>query len=104
MVFETLLGVAIVAAVIGVICFVKASLPASAVSGVERVTVLKCCGEAVGLEEVVRETAPGETVYILDDGMTGEARRRAGILAKRLGARILTRDEIREGIGRADGG
>ncbi len=104
MIAETLAGVAIVAAVILTVCLVKALLPGNRVfPGVERLTVLRCSGEAVGLEAAVREVKPGESVYILDAGMTPEARRRARLLSERRGARILAGEPYSKGTEDTDG-
>lgn len=104
MLAETLIGVAIVAAVIFTVCVVRALLPGPGrTPGVERLRVLRCSGEAVGLEAAARESGPYERLYILDDGMTPEALRRARILADRRGALIITKDEISEGTRDADG-
>ena len=82
MIAETVLGVAIAAAVIGVILLVKALLPRDCpVPGVERVTLLRCTGDAAGLEAA------------LDAGMTAEALKRAELLALRYGAE-LTADTL----------
>ncbi len=91
MLTETVLGAAIAAAVIGIVLLVRAILPRHyPVPGVERLTVLRCTGDAAGLEAAIREPwdARAETV-ILDAGMTAEARRRAELLAARYGAELV---------------
>ena len=91
MLTETVLGAAIAAAVIGIVLLVRAILPKHyPVPGVERLTVLRCTGDAAGLEAAIRQPAEAraETV-ILDAGMTAEARRRAELLAARYGAALI---------------
>ncbi len=90
MLAETILGLALVFVVIGTVVLVRALLPRSCpVPGVERVTVLRCSGDAAGLEAAIRE--PWDTkaqIFIVDAGMTAEALKRAEILALRYGAEI----------------
>ncbi len=95
MIAETVLGVAIAAAVIGVILLVKALLPRDCpVPGVERVTLLRCTGDAAGLEAALREPWDARArICILDAGMTAEALKRAELLALRYGAE-LTADTL----------
>ena len=89
MIVETLLGVAIAAAVIGVIMLVRALLPRSFPEpDVERLTVLRCTGKAEGLEAALRRDG-GVGTYILDAGLTPEAHWRAELLACRFGAQIM---------------
>ena len=90
MIAETIAGAAIVAAVVFAVCLVRAMLPGPRTfPGVERLTVLRGSGDAVGLEAAVRELRPYGTVYILDAGMTPEARYRARLLSERFGARLF---------------
>ncbi len=91
MLTETILGAAIAAAVIGIVLCIRAILPKSCPTpGVERLTVLRCTGDAAGLEAAVRAPRdPRAETVILDAGMTAEARRRAELLAARYGAEIV---------------
>lgn len=95
-IFETLLGIFIVTAVVGLCLLVRAVLPEPSVTpGVEAVTVIRAFGDAAGLEQAVRSLryAPGRLI-IADGGMSPDAVRRAGILARRFGAVIMSGDKI----------
>lgn len=94
--FETFLGIFIVAATVGIACLVRAVLPKTTVTpGVETVTLIRASGDAEGLEQAVRSLryAPGRLV-IADEGMTGDAARRAQLLSKGTGAVIVRGDKI----------
>lgn len=94
--FETLLGIFIVAAAVGLACLVRAVLPKTAVTpGVEAVTVIRAFGEAEGLEQAVRglRYAPGRLI-IADGGMDPDAKRRAELLSQRFGAVLMDGDKI----------
>ncbi len=94
--FETLLGIFIVAAVLGLVCLVRALLPKTAgTPGVEAVTVIRAAGDAAGLEQAVRSLryAPGQLI-IADEGMTDDARARAELLSESAGAVLLRGDKI----------
>lgn len=89
MVVETMLGIALVVGVIGLILVLDCLL--SRVSfptpGVTRVTVLVCEGDAERLEGVLRDARRRcAQVYIFDSGMSPEGSRRARLLALRYGA------------------
>ena len=95
--FETLLGIFIVAATVGLVCLVRAALPGTAATpGVEAVTVVTARGDAAGLEQAVRglRYAPGRLI-IADAGMSADAARRAELLAERFGAVVMDGDKIR---------
>ena len=105
MLTETILGTALAAAVIGIILLVRAALPKKfSTPGVRRMTVFRCTGDAAGLEAAMRE--PWDTksdIYILDEGMSGEALRRARLLAARYGAEITKELKFTEDTGSTDG-
>ena len=86
---ETLVGLALAAGVAGIILVVRAlvSRVRFTTPGVRVYTVLRCEGEADGLEGTLRD-ARGRTgdVYILDAGLSEEGVRRARLLALRFGA------------------
>ncbi len=105
MIAETVLGVAIAAAVIGIVLLVRSVLPKSyPVPGVERVTLLRCTGDAAGLEAALREPWDAKAeIRILDAGMTAEALKRAEILALRYGAEITKDTLFSNDTGSTDG-
>lgn len=90
MFIETIMGLSLVIVVIGAILLVRSLLPRSCpVPGVERVTVLRCTGDAAGLEAAMREPWDARAqICIVDAGMTAEALKRAELLALRYGAEI----------------
>ena len=105
MLTETILGIALAAAVIGVILLVRSTLPKKfATPGVQPVTVFRCTGDAAGLEAAMREPWGARTdLYILDEGMSGDALRRAQLLAARYGAEITKELKFTEDTGSTDG-
>ncbi len=95
-IFETLLGIFIVAATLGLCLLVRAVLPKTAVTPeTEAVTVIRASGDAAGLEQAVRSLryAPVRLI-IADGGMSPDAARRAELLARRFGAVIMSGDKI----------
>ncbi len=105
MIVETILGLSLVIVVIGAVALVKSLLPRSCpVPGVERVTVFRCTGDAAGLEAAMREPWDSRAeIYILDAGMTAEARRRAELLAARYGAEVTKDTRFFADTGSTDG-